>query len=257
MRNGEPTRGFTLVELLLVVTIIGVLVAVAVPVNRGLKARGAVSVSSANLRSLVGANWAYAADNGGRFCPAQSRNNRVRWHGARGSRKEKFDPTKGFLSPYLGESRRVGVCPVLRTLLSEGGETFEDGTGGYGYNAAYIGGTPEDPYQASLTSGVPNPLRTVMFASTALAREDSLQEYPYAEPYQWVDPNWNLAGPLQPSVHFRFGGKALVGWADGHVTLEEPSRLDGPNHYGGDNAEQHLGWFGPEDENGYWNPRRK
>jgi len=251
------SRGFTLVELLLVITIIGVLAAVAVPLSRALKARGGTAVSGANLRSLVTANWTYAADNGGRFCPAQSRNNRVRWHGARGSAREKFDPTKGYLSPYLGESHRVGVCPVLKAMLVEGGASFEEGTGGYGYNAAYVGGTPEDPYQPSRTSGVLNPQRTVMFASTALAREESLQEYPYAEPFQWVDPNWNLAGPLQPSVHFRFGGKALVAWADGHVTPEEPTRTGGPNHYGGDNAAQSIGWFGPEDENGYWNPRRE
>jgi prepilin-type N-terminal cleavage/methylation domain-containing protein/prepilin-type processing-associated H-X9-DG protein len=257
MRSRPPSGGFTLVELLLVITIIGVLAAVMVPLNRRVKARAGLTVSSANLRSLVTANWAYASDHGGRFCPAQSRNNRVRWHGARASRKEKFDPTKGYLSPYLGESQRVGVCPVLKSMLAAGGASFEEGTGGYGYNAAYIGGTPEDPYQASRTSAIPNPLRTVMFASTALAREESLQEYPYAEPYQWVDPNWKLSGPLQPSVHFRFGGKALIAWADGHVTLEEPSRLDGPNYYGGDNAEQLVGWFGPEDENGFWNPRRE
>ncbi len=246
-------RGFTLVEILVLLAIVSVLVAVMIPLHRGIRARGAATVSSSNLHSLVTANWGYAADHGGYFCPAQSRNNLVRWHGARSSASGEFDPAKGFLSPYLGESRRVNQCPLFEDFLTDG-QSFEDGTGGYGYNATYIGGTPEDMFQPIKMTRILRPGRTVMFASTAFAREDGAQEYPFAEPYQWVDPNWNLAGPLQPSVHFRFRGKALIAWCDGHVTLEEMEDEEGPNYYGGSNAESMIGWFGPKEGNGYWNP---
>ena len=122
--------------------IIAVLVAVMVPANKAFKARSAVTVSGNNLRSLVAANWAFASDNGGFICPAQSRNNLTRWHGARSGAAAAFDPTRGFLAPYLGESRRVNQCPLFQQFL-ENGQSFEEGTGGYGYNATYLGGTPD------------------------------------------------------------------------------------------------------------------
>ena len=93
-----------------------------------------------------------------------------------------------------------------------------------------------------------------MFATTALARGESVQEYPFAEPYRWVDPNGALQGTLQPSVHFRANGRALIAWCDGHVTAELPGKLGGSDYYGGNSAKQQIGWFGPERDNGYWNP---
>jgi hypothetical protein len=38
------------------------------------------------------------------------------------------------------------------------------------------------------------------------------------------------------------------------VSAEEPSRLGTKNFYGGDDKKEGVGWFGPEEENGYWNP---
>ena len=61
---------------------------------------------------------------------------------------------------------------------------------------------------------------------------------------------------LQPSLHFRANGRALIAWCDGHVTAEKPSRLGGPNYYGADNTENLIGWVGAEKENGFWNPNR-
>ena len=62
------------------------------------------------------------------------------------------------------------------------------------------------------------------------------------------------AWDLQPSVHFRAGGKAIVGWCDGHVSLEPPQSYGETNYYGGDNKKDKVGWFGPEEDNGFWNP---
>lgn len=95
-----------------------------------------------------------------------------------------------------------------------------------------------------------------MFTTSAFAKSNGLQEYAYTEPYQWVDPNGNLAGPLQPSTHFRANGKALVAWCDGHVSKVSPNDSSGPNYYGGDNTDSLIGWFGPTANNGYWNSRQ-
>ncbi len=244
---------FTLVEVLLAAVVLAVLLALISPAIGWALRAGQAAKSTGNLRQLAAANFSYAADNDGRFCPAQEPRNRTRWHGGRASGGAVFDPAKGFLAPYLGESRRIGICPLFQKLLT-GGASFENSTGGYGYNAAYIGGTPANAFRANLVTAVPHPSRTVMFATTALARSDGVQEYPYAEPPNWVDPNGRMGGPLQPSVHFRANGKALVAWCDGRVTAETPAQLGGTEYYGGDSREARIGWFGPSHDNGYWNP---
>lgn len=246
-------RGFTLLELLTVIVVIAVIVSAIVPLMASMKRRAATVTASSTLKSLVIANWNYAADNDGWFCPAQSRSNNTRWHGKRSTADDPFDATGGYLSPYLGESQRVLMCPIFLEIL-EGDASFEDGSGGFGYNSAYIGGTSKDPFQPIKTAQLPNSVNTVMFASTALAKEDGVQEYPFVEPQSWVNPNGKAGGSLQPSIHFRYNGKALIGWADGHVTMEKMSDAVGPNYYGGSNADQLVGWFGPSKDNGFLNP---
>jgi hypothetical protein len=41
------------------------------------------------------------------------------------------------------------------------------------------------------------------------------------------------------------------------VTLERPSLFRPLNFYGGDNEKEGIGWFGPAEENGYWNPKSR
>lgn len=257
MKAGRAATGFTLLELLAVMAIIAI---VSVLVFSGLKSgreTAAASKCLGNLRFLAEANGRYAAEHDGQYCPAQEKSNMVRWHGSREAADAKFDPAQGPLAPYLGRDGRVKECPSFQHYLS-GKDSFENGSGGYGYNAVYIGGTPRDKWSGERVSNVTRPERTLMFADTALARGDGLQEYPYAEPYQWVAPNGRLAGALSPSVHFRHRGKANVVWCDGHATPEAPGRMGNQtNYYGGDEGKHSLGWVGPEQENGWWNPRRK
>jgi len=245
--------GFTLIELLVVMAVIAIMGALLMPTVTSTMDSAKAAKSTSNIQQLVIANLAYAAENDGYFCPAQSANNRIRWHGARSSSTGPFDPTKGYLSPYLGNEGRVKMCPLFSEMLG-GSSSFEEGTGGYGYNATYIGGTPSNWGSPSCISRVPHPSKTVMFTTTAFAKSKGVQEYPYSEPYEWVDPNNNLSGALQPSVHFRFRGKALVAWCDGRVSQELPSKLGGTEYYGGDSVREKIGWFGPSEQNGYWNP---
>jgi prepilin-type N-terminal cleavage/methylation domain-containing protein/prepilin-type processing-associated H-X9-DG protein len=247
-------RGFTLLELMVCVVIVAMLGLVVFQMAGRSKMRANQVVSTLNLRSLVVANWGYVADHGN-YCPAQEKKNRIRWHGGRDGWKAPFDPAKGFLSPYLGESDRVGVCPEFRDHVG-GSDSFENGSGGYGYNAIYIGGTPADPFAPERPSNVPEPARTLMFATTALAKRSGLQEYPFAEPMRAVTPDGALSSALQPSVHFRFGGRALVAWCDGHVSSEGMEGSSSNNYYGGSNKESGIGFCGPKDGNGWWNPRK-
>jgi prepilin-type processing-associated H-X9-DG protein len=252
-RRRSVEVGFTLMEILGVVAVFGILFVAFTPSLMRALNEGKAAKSMGNLRQLATANLSYAVDNDGFYCPAQDRQNRTRWHGGRSSSSGAFDPTKGYLAPYLGQSRQIRTCPLFLDML-KGGASFEDGSGGYGYNAAYIGGTPANPYLPATVASVVHPARTVMFTTTAFARAGGLQEYPYAEPPEWVDPNGLPGGRLQPSVHFRAEGKALVAWCDGHVTAEEPAQLGGVEYYSGNSTKALIGFFGPLRDNGYWNP---
>lgn len=247
-------KAFTLIEMLVVVAVMGLLASLMVPaVNQALEA-SRIAASRSNLGQLAAANLAYTVDHRGFYAPAQDVSNQIRWHGGRASTASPFEPGLGFLSPYLGESGRVKHCPLLKKLVPKS-TSWELGTGGYGYNATYIGGRPGDTYTPTTTSMVSNPSRTVMFTTSGFSKQDGVQEYPYTEPYQWLNSKGNPAGRLQPSTHFRAHGKALVAWADGHVSAEAPNDVTGPNYYQGDNrAAGGFGWFGPSDHNGYWNP---
>ncbi len=219
--------------------------------GRRLREVAATSVSTRQLRGLALANAAYAVDHDGSYCPATSADNLTRWHGGRRSLSEEFDSTKGFLSPYLGGDRQIITCPLLRDYVEHG---FEKGAGGYGYNAQYLGGTAQNPFAGADSSEVGSGGICVMFATTALAVGSGIQEYPFTEPYEWVDRRGLPRGSLQPSTHFRAAGKALIAWINGSVTAELPNKETGPNFYGGDNQKARIGYFGPRPHNGFWNP---
>lgn len=247
--------GFTLIELLVTIAIIAVLAALLLAGLQSARQKADATNCLSNLRQLAAANLAYAGEHDGHYVPAQELNNAVRWHGVRRGSGGAFDPAQGPLAAYLGTEGRVKLCPTFRDAL-KGTASFEEGTGGYGYNATYIGGTPADGFSPERVINVPQPARTVMFTDTAFARAAGLQEYAFCEPRQWVNPNGKLRGRLIPSVHFRHGGRTHVAWCDGHVSAEEPTELGGPDaYYGGEPGKWKLGWFGPAASNGYWNPR--
>jgi prepilin-type N-terminal cleavage/methylation domain-containing protein/prepilin-type processing-associated H-X9-DG protein len=261
---GHPSqlrrRGFTLIELLVVIVIVAALATLSYSGSRTMITRARIIESSANLRSLAIANTTYVADNGV-YCPAMDQSTNRCWHGTRIATSERFDSTKGFLSPYLGKDMRVSVCPLFRAIVT-GSSSFEDGSGGYGYNAQYIGGLPGGKWDASKIllsqrpANVTNPSRTVMFTTTACAKSDGLQEYPFCEPPFWDFGSGPSGSRPTPSVHFRADGKAIVAWCDGHVSLmEKTARAVGINPYGGNADEENLGWFGPDENNGWWNPK--
>lgn len=253
MRRGRAA--FSLLEILVAVGVVGVLSCLALPAFTQVTVTGQGAVSASNLKELAAANFAYVADHDGYFCPAQDQADLVRWHGARSAADGAFDPRKGFLAPYLGGEGRVKVCPLFHDFIT-GAQSFENGSGGYGYNGAYIGGTPASPYQPARLSQATQPARTVMFTTSAYANGAGVQEYPFCEPPYWPGKDGKpTATRPSPTVHFRFRGQALVAWCDGHVTAERMQERDlGLNPNGGDAAAHQLGWFGPDAGNGYWAP---
>lgn len=255
-----------MVELLIVAAIVALLIAIAVPTLSAARMSAWKAMSSSNLRQLTIANMAYAAENGS-FVPADDWWNNRRWCGARATQGQPYDVTKGLLSDYLGKSKRVTPCPLFTRMLASQKKvsSFEEGSGGYGYNDYISGGIAPNYTDDTQRLRIARPLtrltrpsKTIMFATTALAKSGGVQEYPFCHPPYWTD-EFGVPQPMYgrptPSLHFRFDGKALVSWCDGHVSVEAlEERSVGSNPYGGDAKKESLGWFGPDKDNGYWNP---
>ena len=257
-------RAFTLVELLVVISVIALLLALLMPALAGARSQARGLVCRSNLRQLVLAGIGYATENEGSYVPAAEDMwdgaGRHRWHGARTELGESFDPSQGPLAGYLADGQ-VKECParVAFTRSDDWNTSFEQGCGGYGYNMAYIGSRLWDPavngpqaFQQAYarTAGVTevaDPTRTLIFADTAMANNgNDLIEYSFAEPPFAVFGGQVLTDFLMsPSIHFRHGAHANVGWADGHAGTEPMASFEKINVYGIDPSALQLGWFDP------------
>lgn len=252
MPRGNPMHrtmnGFTVLELLVVVAMVGLLIALIMPALGSSRASSSRAACASNLRQLALANIAYAADHG-YFVAAASDirgRNTQRWHGTRSSGGDAFDPANGPLSPYFGRSRQVKQCPAFHPER----EGFEHGCGGYGYNAAgvgsqaYLRGARAGAVMGMPVGAIARASETIMFTDAAFLQGDELIEYSFAEPVFHISGN---APPREtsrawPSIHFRHDGYANVAWADGHVTSEPMS-----NEFNQAFSDVHIGWFGPSD----------
>jgi prepilin-type N-terminal cleavage/methylation domain-containing protein len=164
--------GFTLVELLVVVAVVGLLAALAAGTLPAARNAAESAACRSNLRQLVAANVAYAVDHGRYVAAAADIEgaNTLRWHGVRVGKA--FDGAQGPLAPYLGgggASAWVRRCPGFQPDAAG----FEASCGGYGYNALGVGSEACLPGGGAGTTlgmrpaALQHPAQTVMFADAA------------------------------------------------------------------------------------------
>ncbi len=266
MKKVLRLKGFSLIELLVVISIIAMLMGIVLPSLGRAKFLGRKVVCQSNLRSLVLGNSSYAADNDGYYVrgasdmvhPDMSERNLSRWHGKRSVKDEAFDPARSAMRGYIGKSG-IKDCPGRVDFVSDESwaTNFERGCGGYGYNAVYIGsrvweaGSGHDGWSRSSRDGeVSNSAETLMFADTAMAMSSGeVIEYSFAEPVYFVSGGKVMRewGYASASIHFRHGDRANVGWVDGHTSIMEIFSIRDKNAYGVKSSLLNLGWFEPLD----------
>lgn len=241
-------RAFSLIELLVVISIIALLIGILLPVLGSARASARASVCQSNIRQLVIANTAYSVDHADRYVPGAANflANLDRWHGARDNMSDAFDPARGPMWEYL-RPQEIKACPEF---VEDDDYTpgFEAGNGGYGYNNEYVGRDERGSLSTrlgALAHWFSRPSATVVFTDAAFVLfGPRVIEYSFSEP-----PFQPGGSPYDPSIHFRHGGATNIAWLDGHVDADRLA-FSRPNIYGiseAENLAEDIGWFGPAD----------
>lgn len=184
-------HAFTLIELLVVVAIIGVLMAIILPVYQSVQQTSRKVTCASNLRSILVANQLYLSEHGNVFPN-------------RGDSTLNYGEVAEILLPYAGRVFAIFVCPanngkeVLPTMTFP---SYHAHICQYEFNSLL--GNEESVTNRSMTG--------VTAASKAA--------YVYDRPYWSNDVN---------RPHY---GGANVGFLDGHVGFlnDAEMNLDGPN----------------------------
>jgi len=235
---GHSRRGFTLVEMLLVVSIIGVLVGLFVPaLHGGMELARDVQCKS-NLRVLGTGVLTYAARHGGAFPPVAARGDPVRyWWGADGNPP---DYSAGVLTDCLdreaGDEDGLFECPSQPwgTYVPQGRSRRPTTT--YGYNGYYLCPASVPGWSAAIgrrpwrtTESVKDPGKVFVLADTLLPWRNQVKSCCL------LDPPWTYTGRTWrrnrfTTLCFRHLGRANVFFADGHVDGVEPTALVDEEH---------------------------
>lgn len=199
-------RGFTLLELLVSISIVMVLTGMLVPVFAQAKTSAKATHCLSNSRQ-VGLAWhLYVGDHDDRACLSYYYRDRytreVAWDfeldwslGA----QPKVGP--GLLTPYSKDGR-LHRCPLFN------GEAWGRPHTGMAYNVSYIGGDPLANRSEVSLGAIGDPAGTVTFADAGFGNPVAGHNYLRAP----SDPFFGIG-----KVHFRHSKAANVVFADGHA----------------------------------------
>lgn len=219
--------GFSLVELLVVVSVLAVLGALTAPALRDALAASRAAACASNLRQMHAAFMLYLADHENRLFPFMERVDGQRlWYwglelgyGAEGARV--LDRSQARLAPYL-PAGSVEMCPSFPYRDSLTKQKFAVTSYGYGLNHyLLLNKTPPGPQRITHFSSVTKPGDTILWGDSA--QVNTIQAP--ASPTRPMIEEWYYLSHQEPTYHFRHGGNAQVVMCDGAVRRLPPNRL--------------------------------
>ena len=231
----EP-RGFTLVELLVVITIIIVLAALTVVGVSRMRAAGDTATAIRNIRQLQVANISYATENNGRYASYFMIDE--------GGSKNYWYKDLGFLAQLTGDNSQITASDPNRDVPSSlldptsyraKKKSYDLLSGSYGMVHDFmIKRSPEDTERYTTINEITNPNRTAAFLTTTdlSARYDSRNLW-WSEPVEGKTTNGKTA--------FRHGNKAIAVYFDGSTGLI--SRQD-INRFDANGGKKNVFWNG-------------
>ncbi len=234
-------KGFTLVELLVVVAIIGALIGIIVPALGMAREQAEMVIEMSASRNLMLAHRMYADDHGGRLITGYDTQAKA-W-GPDGEALS-FPTTARYvwrLVPYLDNTLEQTVLVHQRLRQTEA----EDELSTYavsvhpslGINGDFVGGTWGGPYQNWLTgvgvtvtraSGARDPSRLIVFASArgGVTGNEDIEGHHFIQPaYGASYDEAGMPGAFG-NVHPRYDGKAVVGFLDTHAGTLSAEELE-------------------------------
>jgi prepilin-type N-terminal cleavage/methylation domain-containing protein/prepilin-type processing-associated H-X9-DG protein len=227
--RGTNVRGFTIVELLVVVAILAILASILFPVFALARTAAKKTASLSNLRQ-IGLAWSmYNADYDDTLMRVHipEGTKEYYWWASWDGTTEK--PGEGLLYPYT-HSQGIDVDPSFDNKLRT-----DIGLTGYGYNYFYLSPatySPPDYVEVAipvLEDQVGSPSETVAFATCA-----RMNNWAYAKPTlegsTYLDPPSNAF----PGFHGRHNGVGNILWCDGHANSRRPILRSGTFGFGFD-----------------------
>jgi prepilin-type N-terminal cleavage/methylation domain-containing protein len=226
------SSGFTLLELLVSIAIIGLLIALLLPVLSRARGLGSRAVCQSNLRAMNTAFQMYLDDHDGRWFPWREQTPEgVLWYfglepagGPTVEGRRPLDKSRARLEPYLGHAGGVELCPALPLRAPYFKQKFEYASYGYGLNGYMLDGLPgADRMGVHRMHQVTAPSETITWA-------DAIQINTFQAPASPTNPmleEWYfLDGMPAPKFHFRHARTLSAAFADHSVRIMRPHALD-------------------------------